>query len=103
MIMLSPLIALFLAPKRGLKISFWYLKPISSHIHISLWMKPSSPAHRSPSLASVLRRLLRIEEEPLGVFRRILAVRSKDEKILENAQAVALFQLFLSIFLSRKA
>jgi len=44
-----------------------------------------------------------VEEEPLGVFRRILAVRSKDEKILENAQAVALFQLFLSIFLSRKA
>jgi len=27
-----------------------------------------------------------VEEEPLGVFRRILAVRSKDEKILENAQ-----------------
>ncbi|MCD6387278.1 MAG: Coenzyme F420 hydrogenase/dehydrogenase, beta subunit C-terminal domain [Methanophagales archaeon] len=47
-------------------------------------MKPPSPAHRSPSLASVLRRLLRIEEEPLGVFIRILAARSKDD--IENAQ-----------------
>jgi len=34
----------------------------------------------------VLGRKRRMEEEPLGIFSRILAAKSKDERILENAQ-----------------
>ena len=34
----------------------------------------------------VFGRRRRTDEEPLGIFRRILAAKSKDEKILENAQ-----------------
>ncbi|MCD6387035.1 MAG: Coenzyme F420 hydrogenase/dehydrogenase, beta subunit C-terminal domain, partial [Methanophagales archaeon] len=51
----------------------------------------------------VFGRRRRTDEEPLGIFRRILAARSKDEKILENAQDGGVVSTVLKYLFEQKS
>jgi len=51
----------------------------------------------------VFGRRRRTDEGPLGIFRRILAARSKDEKILENAQDGGVVSTVLKYLFEQKS